>query len=169
MKELISCDLESVLTYLLDLTRGLSMTLKNENASQTESPSLISEILTKEPGLMRPARPNKSWAEDLPRSPFLLSFTARLRKAADGSSPRPCQEGKVVAVVQGLTHFLPRTSRDWRAGKCLSGLRWRRAARWTFAVRVGFGFFSRASLRRSPECQQLHAVLWKKPNCCCGK
>jgi hypothetical protein len=102
------------------------MTLKNENASQTESPSLISEILTKEPGLMRPARPNKSWAEDLPRSPFLLSFTARLRKAADGSSPRPCQEGKVVAVVQGLTHFLPRTSRDWRAGKCLSGLRWRR-------------------------------------------
>ena len=120
MKELISCDLESVLTYLLDLTRGLSMTLKNENASQTESPSLISEILTKEPGLMRPARPNKSWAEDLPRSPFLLSFTARLRKAADGSSPRPCQEGKVVAVVQGLTRFLPRTSRDWLAEKGLS-------------------------------------------------
>jgi hypothetical protein len=95
-------------------------TLK-ENFFQYQFPSLIFEMLVMGPGSMRPARPNKTWAKDLPRSPFLLSFRARMRKAADGRSPRPRQKGKVVAVVQGLTHFMPRTSRDWLAEKRLSG------------------------------------------------
>jgi hypothetical protein len=53
-------------------------------------------------------------------------FVIFLREAAQGcrqEKPRamPRREGCCCTVVQGLTHFLPRTSRDWRAGKCLSG------------------------------------------------
>ncbi len=76
---------------------------------------------------MGPARPNKTWAKDLPRprSPFLLSFTTRLRKAADGrrSQATPRREGCCCSTYMALTRSLPRTStsRDWFTEKCLSG------------------------------------------------
>jgi hypothetical protein len=125
-------------------------------------PSLISEILTKEPGSMRPARPNKTWAEDLPRSPFCYLSPRGCARLQTGEAPGHAKKGRLS--LYSSTGANPLSAPHFQGlARWKVLIRWRRLPVGHLPCQLVLFFFSRASLRRSPECQQLHAVLWKTP------